>query len=881
LQTGQLPASVIFDTQKIYSLYGNVFFNFKQVLVNRRQSIRSISLKSAGSTSFTNQHMNYFSSFLKKCLVLIFICTGIFPVYAQVSNTLPYTWIKGDNGSNNVGVYGTLGVSAATNKPGGREGCGINWTDTSGNLWLFGGSGYATASNGPLNDLWKYDPITNNWTWINGDNTTNNLGVYGTKGVASPANKPGARSLATTWTDTSGNLWLFGGSGYSASTYGFLNELWKYNIALGQWTWVSGDNTPNSFGIYGTKGVAAAGNMPGGRSRTCRPDGKADANDNLWLLGGNGNAAATSGDLNDLWKYNIASNKWTWVSGDNIANATGVYGTMGVAAAANKPGARVGGLSWIDSANKFWLCGGSGSNANWSPKYSDLWKYDPVTDQWTWMKGDNTTDQYGVYGTQGVTAASSNPGGRLMSKCWIDNYGNFWLFGGYGFSAIGTGSAVGTQGLNDMWKYDPLTNNWTWMKGDNLPSMTCVYGTQGVAAASNKLGERSGGDQWKDRYGNLWQLGGIEWISSSYKNDLWKLVIPQPVAKGNLLSCQALPSITIDNSNNNTWVPVFDSKGNIAAEINANGNNLGIVNTSLYTKTGACREDISKRLYLNRNITITPQNQPLSGNVSVRLYILKDELDTLRLAYNSLGQSSGVLSINEVDVFKNNDVCATVGSLIALPLTATTGSYNSDFYLQVNVSSFSSFYFANKILTAILPVEISSFTGKKAGPVNVLQWQANCNMPQQFNMQRSSDGLHFETIATFNAVDCNHPFNFTDNSPLSAENYYRVGINTAGGASKYSAIILLRNGEDKNLYLSLQPNIAGDNLHLLLDAVNPQPVELCIVDLAGRMLLRRQLTVQAGNNQFSINTGILAKGIYIAYCSGKTGRSNMVRFVME
>ncbi|MEO6540212.1 MAG: NHL repeat-containing protein, partial [Ferruginibacter sp.] len=80
---------------------------------------------------------------------------------------------------------------------------------------------------------------------------------------------------------------------------------------------------------------------------------------------------------------------------------------------------------------------------------------------------------------------------------------------------------------------------------------------------------------------------------------------PSPVAPGNLISCQVLPAVTINNANKNSWVPVFDSTGNIAAMINANGNILGTVNTSLYTKTGPCREDGNFRLYLNRNITIT------------------------------------------------------------------------------------------------------------------------------------------------------------------------------------------------------------------------------------------------------------------------------------
>jgi hypothetical protein len=48
--------------------------------------------------------------------------------------------IGGNNVSNSngqPGIYGTLGASAATNIPGRRDSAAI-WTDSSGDLWLFG-----------------------------------------------------------------------------------------------------------------------------------------------------------------------------------------------------------------------------------------------------------------------------------------------------------------------------------------------------------------------------------------------------------------------------------------------------------------------------------------------------------------------------------------------------------------------------------------------------------------------------------------------------------------------------------------------------------------------------------------------------------------------
>src|SRR5687768_6036017 len=92
------------------------------------------------------------------------------------------------------------------------------------------------------------------WTWTKGDSTINHFGIYGTQGTPSPANLPGSRSESMGWTDTAGNLWLFGGHGNGASTGGYLNDLWKYNTTTNQWAYIKGNNFSNSSGSYGTQG---------------------------------------------------------------------------------------------------------------------------------------------------------------------------------------------------------------------------------------------------------------------------------------------------------------------------------------------------------------------------------------------------------------------------------------------------------------------------------------------------------------------------------------------------------------------------------------------------------------------------------------------------
>jgi N-acetylneuraminic acid mutarotase len=353
-----------------------------------------------------------------------------------------WTWVSGSNVIDQSGTYGTKGTAHADNIPGARDGA-VSWIDADGNLWLFGGYGRdSTGAEGELNDLWKFDGT--NWTWVSGSNIVDQPGVYGTKGTAHADNIPGARYGSVSWTDADGNLWLFGGHGYdSAGTDDNLNDLWKFDGT--NWTWVSGANVCSQQGIYGTKGTAHADNIPGARYGSVSWIG---ADGSLWLFGGHGyDSAGDWGYLNDLWKFD--GTNWTWVSGSNVCNQQGVYGTQGAAHADNVPGARYIAVSWIDADGSLWLFGGSGrdSAGDWG-NLNDLWKFDGTN--WTWVSGADAIGQSGTYGTKGTAHADNIPGARKGSVSWMAADGNLWFFGGYGRDSAGSWGK-----LNDLWRYVP------------------------------------------------------------------------------------------------------------------------------------------------------------------------------------------------------------------------------------------------------------------------------------------------------------------------------------------------------------------------------------------------------------------------------------------
>jgi len=147
-----------------------------------------------------------------------------------------------------------------------------------------------------------------------------------------------------------------------------------------------------------------------------------------------------------------------WMGGSNKASEPGVYGTLGVPATGNIPGARAFGATWADSSGNSWLFGGSGEDASGASNYlNDIWEFAPTANEWAWMGGSSLitcptgqTSNCGedpTFGVLGVPAPEDNPGGRVTDGFWTDKSHNFWLFGSNPDFCACT--------LNDLWEFIP------------------------------------------------------------------------------------------------------------------------------------------------------------------------------------------------------------------------------------------------------------------------------------------------------------------------------------------------------------------------------------------------------------------------------------------
>ncbi|HKO80917.1 MAG TPA: choice-of-anchor tandem repeat GloVer-containing protein, partial [Chitinophagaceae bacterium] len=449
----------------------------------------------------------------------------------------------------------------------------------------------------------------------------------------------------------------------------------------------------------------------------------------------------------------------------------------------------------------------------------------------------------------------------------------------YNNKLYGMTDAGGANNLGVIFEWDPATNVYTKKYDFNT-----VDGGNPVSSLVENEGKlygmtRNGGslglgtifefDPAANVYAKKSDFNGTNGRNPTAKNELTK--VPVEVSLGLPGTCQSYAPVIIDNDNSNKWVPVVDANGLAVAEIKANGNNLGIVNASVFVNNTAVRQDGANRLYLDRNITITPQFQP-STPVDLRLYIRSEELTALKNAVNSNGNDAGITTIADLGVFKNGDGCSSTLEKAAKQLIASSEKWADDYVVETTVTSFSTFYFANKA-NAVLPLTLLEFSGELKGNDALLNWTTDNELNTlEFIVERSTNGAQYNAIGKVNATNIagKNKYNFTDPG-ISALGvnviYYRLQQKDIDGKFNYSKVITL-SLESKNNYVKVYPNPVDQHLNLEIGSVNNERVTWKVISMSGMEILKGERRMSAGTTILGIDAGKLSKGIYLLSVQG-------------
>ena len=333
------------------------------------------------------------------------------------------------------------------------------------------------------------------------------------------------------------------------------------------------------------------------------------------------------------------------------------------------------------------------------------------------------------------------------------------------------------------------------------------------------------------------------------------------------------PSSTVTSTNSGNWLHILNNGQRVASILDSE--NMGLITTEFYVNSGAVRT-VGTLEYMDRNFTITPAIQP-SNPVRVRLYFTATEWqDFVSANPDSLQAMSDItiskFSVSDCDAINNASGEVTL-ALLDYGYIPTDNSY----YLDVEVTSFSTFFVNGPKSSSILPVKLVSFEGKDTKDGVSLKWlTASEQNNDGFEIQKSSDGIDWSRIGWVKGQGTSTISNmyfYNDNSPSVGDLvYYRLKQIDFDGKYSFSPIISISYSQKEENIGLFYPNPSFIK-EVKLNYTSPANNVLLIsfFDINGKMVLQENKSVVAGFNQLNFDLNALKAGIYLVKINSKQG----------
>ncbi len=354
-------------------------------------------------------------------------------------------------------------------------------------------------------------------------------------------------------------------------------------------------------------------------------------------------------------------------------------------------------------------------------------------------------------------------------------------------------------------------------------------------------------------------VGGIATVQNADANTCNVAAFPPT----NTPSTAATPATNQTVAGQN-WFRFFQGS-NVIAEINPNGNDLGLVAIKYLENTAGSANvpSVSGAKLLPRNISIKPTTIPTTP-VSVRLYFADEELADYNTAAG-LAKTISQLGISKKTVASEDCDPTNNGTSGGTSITPTAVDYGTGFYLEFTTTTFSEF--AATEPSVVLAAELTNFTAKKSGDYNQIAWTtASEKNVSNFSVERLIDGQNnWTSIGTVKAIgtsNAEQTYNFSDVAPTIVAYYRLVTTDNDGKAATSKTVSVIRSVKYLTVK-SIAPNpvTEGSSIEVLVNKTSN--VSVVVTDVLGKVVKTQTFSVSEGINTMPLNLSTVAQGTYI------------------
>ena len=191
-------------------------------------------------------------------------------------------------------------------------------------------------------------------------------------------------------------------------------------------------------------------------------------------------------------------------------------------------------------------------------------------------------------------------------------------------------------------------------------------------------------------------------------------------------------------------------------------------------------------------------------------------------------------------------------------------------------------------ITTTTPITQVNLSGYRDGKVNQLRWVTTLEANNYgFELQRSVDGIRYTNIGFVNTLanggnsTSSLNYSFTDISAVNSVNYYRLRQIDIDGRSRFSNVVVIKDGKAGMTITGLYPNPAASVVNVVIATPAATKATLVISDVAGRAITQRGVTLNEGANTATFNISNFASGTYTIKMITTSGEVSTVKFVKQ
>lgn len=286
---------------------------------------------------------------------------------------------------------------------------------------------------------------------------------------------------------------------------------------------------------------------------------------------------------------------------------------------------------------------------------------------------------------------------------------------------------------------------------------------------------------------------------------------------------------------------------------------FSVGSTGFYTGTAATHTETPSSPSLSNPVFLIAKDQGIAPNAT-------SWYKTSVMAGNNSYTFSGQNSTTQITAL------TATGFTLGVSTDANASSSNTQWY------AFGS--------SDLLPVDLTYFSAEKNGSNVDVNWQTASEVNSAYyEIQRSTDGINFETISSLEAAGYSNSllnYSFVDEAPIKGLNYYRIKEVDSDGRTQYSdiAVVDFYTGNSL-LQLAMYPNPMEENATLNFDMPSAGYATIEVFDALGKVVFSQESSFGKGANSVALSQLTLASGNYFVRVLAKNSISETVHFAKK